>query len=199
VPYLVVIILLGLLGGWHWFTTERPVARPPGAVAAAEPQQEMVADAGTVEHAGFALEKRARYRFTALVLRKEIYRIDAGANLAPVDLGIGWGRMSDPAVVGALQFSQMGRFLYWEPRDRAHFPLPPDELVRSAAQVHAIPAAPHIERRLRSLRPGALITAEGWLVDARQPNGAVWRTSLSRADSGAGACELMLIEALEVQ
>jgi hypothetical protein len=49
------------------------------------------------------------------------------------------------------------------------------------------------------LRPGALISAEGWLVDARAPNGAVWRTSLSRADSGAGACELMLVETLDVQ
>jgi PAS domain-containing protein len=199
VPYLLIIIALGLLGGWHWLTTERQVSRPPGVTAPEEPVQEMVADLQPVEQAGFRLEKRARYRFTALVLRKEIYRIDAGANLAPVDLGVGWGRMSDPKVVAALEFSQLGRFLYWEPRNRATFPLPLDEVIGSAAQVHAIPAAPHVERRLRSLRPGALISAEGWLVDARAPNGAVWRTSLSRADSGAGACELMLVETLDVQ
>ena len=198
-PYLVVIVLLGLLGGWRWFTTERPVARPPGAVAAAEPQQEMVADAGTVEHAGFALEKRARYRFTALVLRKEIYRIDGGANLAPVDLGLGWGAMSDTTVVDALEFSQMGRFLYWKPRNPARFPLAPDSILRSAAQLHLIPANRSIESRLKRLRPGQRVGIGGYLVDVTGPGRFVWRTSLSRSDTGAGACEIVYVETLNVR
>ena len=101
----------------------------------------------------------ARYEITARVLRKEIYRIDGGADLAPVDLGLGWGAMSDTRVVDQLEFSQMGRFLYWKPKDWTSFPLSPSQTIAHAAQVHAIPADADIERKLRKLRPGQVVHA----------------------------------------
>jgi hypothetical protein len=37
------------------------------------------------------------------------------------------------------------------------------------------------------------------LVDAARDDGAGLRTSLTRTDSGAGACEVMLVETVEVR
>jgi len=34
----------------------------------------------------------------------------------------------------------------------------------------------------------------GTLVDATRDDGALWRTSLTRTDAGAGACEVLLVE-----
>ena len=37
------------------------------------------------------------------------------------------------------------------------------------------------------------------LVDVEMPNGALWRTSLSRTDTGAGACETVYVERIEIR
>ena len=133
------------------------------------------------------------------MLRKEIYRIDGGADLAPVDLGLGWGAMSDTRVVDQLEFSQMGRFFYWKPKDWKSFPLSPSQTISHAAQVHAIPADADIERKLRKLRPGQVVHLSGYLVDVRGPGGFTWNTSLRRDDTGDGACEIMWIAQLTVE
>jgi hypothetical protein len=195
----IAMLIAGLWGAWNWWSSERHEHVPPGVVAAAEPEQRNLDGSVTFEAKGHTFVKRAEFSVTARVLRKEIYRVDGGANLAPVDLGLGWGPMSDSRIVDQLEFSQMGRFLYWNPRDQATFPLSPAAITVNAAQVHAIPANPAIERTLRYLRPGQVVTLQGFLVDVRGPSGFAWRTSLSRTDTGAGACELMWIEGARVQ
>ena len=59
-----------------------------------------------------------------------------------------------------------------------------------------IPASPEIDRRLRAVRAGDVIRLRGYLVRVEATDGWQWRSSLSRADTGAGACELVLLEAL---
>jgi hypothetical protein len=194
---LLVALVLALAGGWHWWTTERPVHRPAGILAPGEPVQVDLDPPPRFERDGYTFVERASYDITARVLRKEIYRLDGGAGLAPVDLGVGWGPMSDSAMVDQLEFSQMGRFFYWQPR-RADFPLPLAVLNSHLAQMHMIPSTGDIESRLKRLRPGQIVTARGYLVDIRGPGGFTWNTSLSRTDTGNGACELLWVEALDI-
>ncbi len=194
------IVAVSLWGAWNWWHNERAEHLPPGIVAPADPAQTNLVDAPPrFEVKGYTLLGRARYDLEARILRKEIYRVDGGATLAPVDLGVGWGPMSDTAVVDQLEFSQMGRFFYWRPRDWRTFPLSPAETATHAAQIHAIPATAEIESRLRRLRPGQVVRLAGYLVDVRGNDGFVWNTSLRRDDTGDGACEIMWIEELVVQ
>ena len=197
--FVVFLMLASVAGAWNWWTSERHERLPPGIVAPDAPVQQLLDPPPTFAAKEHVFVARARYDITARVLRKGIYRIDGGANLAPVDLGLGWGAMSDTAVVDALEFSQMGRFLYWKPKDRTSFPLTPAQTIAQAAQVHAVPADAAIERRLRGLRPGQVVRLSGYLVDIRGSNGFLWRTSLSRDDTGDGACEIMWIESLAVE
>ncbi|WP_166627906.1 hypothetical protein [Thiopseudomonas denitrificans] len=44
------------------------------------------------------------------------------------------------------------------------------------------------------MRPGQVIALEGYLVDAAAPDGWRWNTSLTRKDTGTGACELFWVE-----
>ena len=194
--WLLIGTVLAALGGWHWLTSERPVQRPPGIIAPQEPVQVNLDPPPRFEAKGYTFIERATYTITARVLRKEIYRHDGGAGLAPVDLGVGWGPLSDSAMLDQLEFSQMGRFFYWNPRS-AEFPLPRMVLISHLAQMHMIPATAAIDAKLRRLRPGQLVTASGYLVDVRGANGFSWNTSLSRTDTGEGACELFWVERLE--
>jgi len=59
-----------------------------------------------------------------------------------------------------------------------------------------IPSNSAIARKLKSLRPGDVVRLEGFLVDVDHPSGWRWRTSMSRVDSGAGACEIVYVEQL---
>jgi hypothetical protein len=194
----IVVLAASMLGGWNWWTRERAVMLPPGIVVPDDPVQVDLSAPRTFTHRGYQVLARAHYDITARVIRKEIYRLDGGAGLAPVDLGVGWGPMSDTAVLDRISFSQMGRFFYWDARDPA-FPLPPKVLQTHAAQMHMVPPDEAMEARLKRLRPGQIVRIQGWLVDIRGPAGFTWNTSLRRDDTGSGACEIVYVDTLDVQ
>ena len=194
--FILVALVLSIAGGWHWWVSERPVHRPPGIIAPDEPQQVGLEAPEIFSAKGYEFAKRARFDITARLLHKERYRVDAEAGLAPIDLGVGWGPLSDSAVLDQLEFSQMGRWFYWNPK-HGDFALPREVMITHLAQMHMIPATHEIETRLDRLRPGQLVSVRGFLVDVRGPNGFVWKTSLSRSDTGDGSCEVVWVEALE--
>ena len=138
----------------------------------------------------------ADFAFEARVLLVSRYRFDAESALAPYDLGIGWGRMSDTAIIEQLGLAQSARFLTWRWRDAP--PIPADEITRSAANVHVIPANAVVARQVAALRAGQRVRAKGVLVEATRPDGWRWRSSLSRDDGGQGACELMYLAEITV-
>jgi hypothetical protein len=77
-------------------------------------------------------------------------------------------------------------------------PIPPALLVNHAAQMHLIPATDALDARVRTLRPGQLVSLHGYLVDVRGPGDFRWITSLTRTDTGDGACEILWVETLSV-
>jgi len=191
---LAVIVLLGLAQTWDRFT-HRAIARPDGVLVATEPQQTEVEDAVPFAFREFTLTPLAKFSLHGRVLLASRYRLGREAALAPYDLGIGWQRMSDSAVLRGLRLSQSARFLHWRWRDAP--PIPEAEITRSAANIHLIPASRYIASRIAALRPGQLVSLQGRLVEASRPDGWRWRSSLSRSDSGNGACELLYVEAID--
>lgn len=190
-PWFALILLLawGALGWWK----HRPLHPPPGVLAAAAPVQEDLADGASLVRGEVTLHTRARFALTARVLSREDYRFDGGAALAPMDLALGWGRMSDSAVLAQIEISQSSRFYYWHVRD---FPIPRREIETSSANMHLIPADTGVRRAMDHVRPGELVHLEGFLVDASRP-GWSWHTSMTREDTGDGACELVFVERFE--
>jgi hypothetical protein len=105
--------------------------------------------------------------------------------------------MSDSSVLDRLDISQAGRFYSYRWKDEP--PLPPAEIVRSSANMHLIPADAGVARELARVRAGMVVTLRGRLVEASGADGWRWRSSLTREDSGAGACELVLVDALDTR
>jgi hypothetical protein len=133
----------------------------------------------------------ATFSITARVLSRADYRWDPAAAISPVDLALGWGRMSDTAVLDKIEISQSVRFYNWRVRE---FPIPEREIIESSANMHLIPADSSIERAIDRVKEGDVVTFEGYLIEARWPDGGTWRSSLTRSDSGAGACEVVWVE-----
>ena len=136
-----------------------------------------------------------RSRSTALKpswISTEPYWFDGGADLSPVDYAVGWGPMSDRAILGKLSVSQGGRWFRY--RSRGEWPLPMEEISPHCANMHMIPADSRIERQLKSVHPADIVNLSGYLVEVHGPRGMKWRSSLTRTDTGAGSCELMWVE-----
>lgn len=179
------------------FVFGRPIARGPGVVAAREPVQQPVArDAPVFAKDGFRVAALASFELEARVLRSKNYCCGGPDRLAPVDVAFGWGRMSDEVVLARIDVSQSGRFYYW--RYEGSPPIPHREIELSSANMHLIPATKAIEKKLKNLRPGNVVALKGYLVDVQGEGGFRWRSSLTREDTGGGACELVWVEALEV-
>lgn len=133
--------------------------------------------------AGFSVDAR-------VLLRKD-YGSGREAELSPTDLALGWGRMRDEAVLSRLSISQGGRFYRYRWENAP--PLPPDEIVRSSANMHMIPADDAVAAALSAVREGERVRIDGWLVEAQAPDGWRWRSSTTRSDSGGGACEVVYV------
>lgn len=133
----------------------------------------------------------AGFSIDAKVLSRKEYRSGREAELSPLDLALGWGRMREDAVIGRLDITQSGRWFHYRyPGDP---PLPPAEIVRSAANMHMIPADEGVAAALDDVREGDRVRIDGWLVEAQAPDGWRWRSSISREDSGHGACEVVYV------
>jgi hypothetical protein len=165
-------------------------------VLAAEAPVQVDLDHGArLQKGDTTLTTRAHFDITARVLSRKDYSWGEGSDLVPLDLALGWGRMSDSAVLAHIDISQSGRFYYWHVKE---FPIPRREIETSSANMHMIPADPGVKSQLESVRTGQIIHLEGFLVDASRPGGWHWNTSMTRNDTGAGACELIYVESVDV-
>jgi hypothetical protein len=173
----------------------RPIRHEPGVLVPQPPEQQDVAPAPLPSLAGFQLTGVARYALCARVLGTKRYWDAPACDLAPVDVALGWGAMSDQALLDQLGFSMGNRFFFYSWKGAP--PIPPDEIMRHAANNHVIPATGEVKRRIKALRRGEVVRLSGWLVDVTGPGGYTWNTSRQRGDSGKGACELFYVETVE--
>jgi hypothetical protein len=187
-----------LLAGLAWsvfsWSQNRPLRHPPGVLVAAEPQQETCEPHTVGQFKNYTLTAVATYAIQARVLHTKHYWAN-GADLVPYDVALGWGRMSDEAVLDQLRISQSNRFFFYEWQDAP--PLPEKEIVCHAANNHIIAANRDVAKAVRSLRSGQVVAMRGSLVNVTGPNDFHWNTSLTRNDSGNGACEVFYVESVQ--
>ena len=184
----------GAIDGWQM----REIVRAPGSLAPDPPLQRAIQSGAAFTHANHTLTPRARFDATARVLSGERYRMDTGASLMPRDIAFGWGSMSDSTALARVKISQSGRFAFWRTDER-----PSDSDIAtinsSIANMHLIPANDSVRNAILRARVGQIVSFSGMLVDVRAPSGWSINTSLSRSDTGAGACEVVYVETFDPQ
>jgi hypothetical protein len=168
---------------------------PGVAVAPDAPKQAAPLAPGEFAFREHRLRALQSYEIKARVASREDYRFDRGAELAPTDLAVVWGPMSDEAVLSKYEITQGARWYRW--RSDAE-PVPREVVIANSANMHMIPADDTVAKRLSQVRPGQLIRARGSLVEVHGKDGFTWRSSLTRTDTGDGSCELMFVEELDV-
>jgi hypothetical protein len=190
-PWLVAAVVSFAI--WRLYS-QRDIDPGPGVVAGLAPEQRSIGDQTAVERGDFRLRPRAEFEATVRILRREDYSLDRISRLAPTDFAVGWGPMSDGRVLADIEISQGNRFYYWR---TDNWPIDRDEIEANSANWHVIPENEAVARSLEQLRAGSIVRFSGRLVDIEGSDGGM-RTSLSRTDTGAGACEILLASSARV-
>lgn len=189
---LLVFLLILLAFTIYKFWIGNEIKHPPGILINSEPTQINISSPKPWQVGKRLVVPLAQFSLAARVLSKENYRIDAVADLSPIDLALGWGPMSDQGVLDKLSIAQASRRYGIFPKDGLTVPMA--VLLACSSNMHMIPANGEIEDILNSVRTGELIKLSGYLVGVQEEGRWIWFSSLSRTDSGDGACEIIWVE-----
>jgi hypothetical protein len=187
----IILLYLGFRDGQR-----EPISHPPGILASGGPVQVNL-QTSSFKLDDYQITKKAGFEINARVLSTESYYLSRESDLSPIDLALGWDVMSDSGLLNMLSISQSGRWYRW--RYDGSIPVSDQQIIISSANMHMVPATSAVERSLKQLREGDVITLEGFLIDVDHDSGWKWRTSMTRSDTGGGACEIVYVEAIAVQ
>jgi hypothetical protein len=177
-----------------WSPWRSQAAPPPGVLVANEPLQSKTQEKPW-QHGNYLITPLADYDVTARVLSKKNYAWDNSAELSPVDFVLGWGIMSDSALLDTLRISQSRRwfYVYWQ-----SLSVDPNQIMGHSANTHILPANNSVARQIKQARRNDIIRLRGYLVQVTSSDGFSWRSSLTRSDTGNGSCEVFWVTSVEI-
>jgi hypothetical protein len=189
------LVLLAGMALRDW--TMREIEHPPGILVPERPLQQAPRSAALIHIDSYRLKPRADFQIRARVLSREDYSWGNEADLSPVDLALGWGVMSDQAVLDRISIHQSSRWYYT--RYELPAPIPDSAIIQNSGNMHMIPADKRILNKLKKIRRGDVVQLRGQLVDIDADSGWRWRTSLKRDDTGGGSCEIVYVQNIVVE
>lgn len=190
---IILVITAGII--IYLFIPEKEINYPPGILITEQPVQNSVAGLKTWQKDEFHFTALAEFRIKARVLSTNFFWTGKEKEISPVDFALGWGPMSDQAVLDHIEISQRSRWYYWEAES---YPIPRDQITMNSANMHIIPANNEIEDLVDEVYKGCLIEMTGYLVEVKTDEGWRWKSSLRRDDTGGGSCELVWVEELNI-
>lgn len=180
------------------------VDHPPGMLVEREPLQQALEPPRALTLKGFRLEEVASFYVEARVLSRKDYPLywyhylgfeQYFEQISPMDLALGWNIMSDSALLEQLEIGQYKRFYSY--RWSGSIGVSGREIGRNSSNMHLVPDGPRSKSQLLRVRVGDVVRLVGSLVNASHPpSGRFWRTSTSRDDRGAGACEIVYVKSV---
>jgi hypothetical protein len=185
----VCLILLAVLAWRDW--NRREIVHEPGVLVAELPRQRNVEGGDPILLDEYRLTRRAEFDIRARVLSREDYRWGSESDLSPIDLALGWGAMSDQAVLDRISIRQGSRWYF----TRYELPAPINDqaIINNSSNMHMIPSNQWVLKKLKEVRRGDVVRLKGFLVDIDSDSGFFWRTSLRRDDTGDGSCEIVYV------
>ena len=197
---LATLAVTGSYAGWKllpWFAPDlMPQPTWSGSPVPYVPRNMAPRQRDVVKLRGWTLHPLADIAQRGRVLGLTRYRLDSLAGIAPYDVAMGWGPMSDPAMLRRLTLWQDDRFYLTRWSDPS---LPWNSLYPAIKNIHSIPANDEVWSKISRLRANQVILLEGTLVDARADSGGGrLLSSIRYDDTGAGSCQACLVRNVTV-
>jgi hypothetical protein len=136
----------------------------------------------------------AVYKIAALVVGTESYSYGWNAKISPIDLALAWGNLADPESQKYVSYSQDNRWVSFNIKKNSPFDVA--YVTSHASNHHIIPATQNIWYAVKTIKKKKKVLLEGFLVNitgSYDGKTVWWNTSLSRTDTGNGACEILYV------
>ena len=136
----------------------------------------------------------AIYKISALVVGTASYSYGWNSKISPMDLALAWGKLADPEFQKYVFYSHDNRWVSFNIKKDS--PLDAAYVSSHASNHHIISATRNIGYALKTIRKKKSVVLEGFLVNvtgAYDGRPVWWNTSLSRTDTGNGACEILYV------
>ncbi|MDX1639456.1 MAG: hypothetical protein R3281_15930 [Balneolaceae bacterium] len=190
------IIFIGILFvSGYLYLTERTITHGPGVVAPNAPTQEPAFAIKNPKHKDFTIRILSKFDMEARVLSKARYS-DKLANIAPMDVVVGWGPMSDERNLNEVLIKQTDRYFNWQ---MTNPPIPLHKMVEHTANIHLAPSTPQIKKKIWEIREGHIVSMKGYLIEVSSGDGWSLKSSTRRNDYGKEASELLWIEEIQLR
>lgn len=189
-------LLLLIIGiSIYHFWPEKELKHQAGVLVPDDPVQVSVTNPVPWQKDDYTITPLAEFSIKAFVLSTNHFSVGRESDLSPIDLALGWGEMSNQAIIDGLDISQSNRWYHWKTKVLV---IPAQEISTHSANMHIIPADEKIEDTLDELYKGCIIEMKGYLVSVNATDGWHWSSSLRRDDTGGGACELVWANELNI-
>ncbi|MGE5298154.1 MAG: hypothetical protein ACM3KM_03250 [Acidobacteriaceae bacterium] len=173
-----------------------------------DPQQVELADLSPIQFSkdgwNYSLTPVYQYSISGLIVSRMDYRwfsLNRTDETFPVDLCMTWGENAATKAFAKTSFRQDNRWCYWTMP--GNLKVNQDEVSNN----HLIVNNPSLEKRILSLKTGDQVKIKGKLVNVKaatdepgrhESSAIAMNSSTVREDSGAGACEIIYVEDVEV-
>ena len=190
----IIIIALLIIGAFLFYLDNKPKGIAPTVIP--DPIQKDLEEPLYVEITSRDNEKisvklLAEYEISAKVLGVKKYYTDGAAKVSHRDFALGWGELGQPLYKKHVKYSQSGRWYRFVVDDIREVSV--DYVSLHSANTHIVPANKHIWNLAKKVNKGDYVTLKGYLCSVEFPNGPPWTSSLTREDTGNGACEIMYV------
>ena len=147
----------------------------------------------------FSITPVAKYEISAMVGSMKIYDDDE-AGLMPIDLALVWGKLAEPEYDKNISYSQSDRWYYTKYKSGSNFDY--NFVVAHSANTHIIPANDNISNAIKTIKNKEKVSLSGFLVNLarKDSEGKITfsKTSLTRRDTDAGACENLYVTKVRI-
>lgn len=186
------IIIVGLF----FVFKSNEIRQPAGVLAPNPPTQKTISQNSNWIKDNYSFVPIASFQATAKVLCISSYNYDEMNEFSPVDIALGWGRMSDQKITDQIDIKQQHRWYVWQ---TDHFPIPREEIEKNSCNIHIIPANDDIEDKIDNVLRGNIIQLSGKLVNVNKVGESwIWKSSTRRNDTGSGACEILWVDEIKI-
>ena len=137
---------------------------------------------------------KAKYQIYAMVMSKHKYSFGWQSRISPYDFALAWDKLMLLEYQKGISYSQSGRWYYYN--YKAEYPLQNSYIMSHSSNHHIIPCNDNLKKAADRIKKGDKIYLEGYLVSIKgklKGRDVWWNSSLSRNDSGDGACELLYL------
>lgn len=181
-----------------YFTIQSLLPHKPYQGSILDPVQTNLFNPRTVivqgESGDVELSILAEYSLKGVIKSKKKYR-DFPSQVSKYDYAIAWGDLNKQEIAEHISYSQSGRWYYY--RYAQDIPVSREYIAGHSANVHLIAADHDVLKKISQAAKNDYVWLKGYLVNVNFKDD-LWQTSLTRDDTGNGACEIMYVTDLAV-